>query len=123
MEGLTLQDDRSRWRGTRSVDAGVLRIEIEPNSRGTEVRLEGEFDVSTVNAVERELRRAIQASRDAVTVDLGGLEFIDAAGIACLLKAPLGPRRHPIVEFLRPPAAIARILAMASVSDLLPYVD
>jgi anti-anti-sigma factor len=123
MEVLTLNDERSPGREARTVDAGVLTIEIAPTPDSTGVRLSGELDVSTVNTVDRELRRAIDSSHDSVTVDLSGLDFIDAAGIACLLKATQGPRRRPLVAFLRPPAGIARILAMASVSDLLPYVD
>ena len=123
MEGQTLEHERSPGRGVRTVEAGTLTIEIEPTQGSTGIRLTGEFDVSTVNAVDRELRQAIDSSNDAVTVDLSGLEFIDAAGIACLLRVTQGPRLRPLVSFLRPPAAIARIFAMASVSDLLPYVD
>jgi anti-anti-sigma factor len=117
-----LDHEGSPGRGARTVDAGVLTIEIAPSHGATDVRLSGELDVSTVNTVDRELRRAIRTS-DAVTVDLSGLEFIDAAGIACLLKVTQGPRRRPLIGFLRPPSSIARVLAMASVSDLLPYVD
>jgi anti-anti-sigma factor len=123
MEGSTLNHERSGGRIARTVDAGALTIEVVPNRGGTAVRLVGELDVSTINAVDHELRRTVADSNDSVTVDLDGLEFIDAAGIACLLRAIQGPRRRPLVRFRRPPAAIARILAMASVSDLLPYAD
>ena len=123
MEGSTLNHERSGGRAARTVDAGVLKIEVVPNLRGLAVRLVGELDVSTINAVDRELRRAVSDSNDSVTVDLSGLEFIDAAGIACLLRATQGPRRQPLISFMRPPTGIARILAMASVSDLLPYAD
>jgi anti-anti-sigma factor len=123
MEGSTLNQERSGGRTARTVDAGVLTIEVAPDLGGTAVRLVGELDVSTINAVDLELRRAVADSNDSVIVDLGGLEFIDAAGIACLLRATQGPRRRPLVRFRRPPAAISRILAMASVSDLLPYAD
>ena len=123
MEGSTLNHERSDGRAPRTVDAGVLTIEVAPNLGGTAVRLVGELDVSTINAVDRELRRAISDSNDSVTVDLSRVEFIDAAGIACLLRTTQGPRRRPLVSFMRPPTAIARILAMASVSDLLPYAD
>jgi anti-anti-sigma factor len=123
MEGSTLNHERPGGGAARTVDAGALMIEVAPNRGGTAVRLVGELDVSTINAVDHELRRAIAASNESVTVDLSGLEFIDAAGIACLLRANQGPRRRPLVSFLRPPTEIARILAMASVSDLLPYAD
>lgn len=49
----------------------------------------GELDVSTASAVLRQLEDLIEAGAGTITItlELGRVEFIDAAGISCLLTA------------------------------------
>jgi anti-anti-sigma factor len=57
-----------------------------PEGRRTRVTVTGELDLSTVERFEHRLR-AVRAKRRAVRLDLSRLEFIDAVGLAAVIRA------------------------------------
>ena len=59
----------------------------------TTVRLRGEVDMATADALEWALVRAIDPASD-LTVDVGELTFIDAAGLRALGRVDERMREH-----------------------------
>jgi anti-sigma B factor antagonist len=63
-----------------------LRVAVATARRGVTIRVAGELDLSTAP----ELARAVADARGAathVTLDLRDLDFIDCAGLRCILEA------------------------------------
>jgi anti-sigma B factor antagonist len=69
--------------------AADRRLEIQTSSeQGTYViRLRGELDLSSCEAVDAELRRAESEPVDRILLDVNELQFIDSTGLQVILKA------------------------------------
>jgi len=66
---------------------GAIRLREQEEPDGTLcIAVEGELDLSTVDALRRAIEPAC-GSRAAVTLDLRAVEFIDSAGLALLVDA------------------------------------
>lgn len=66
-------------------DGAILRIQRTSAPPGLVV--EGEVDATTVNELSKALSEAIQDREGDVNVDLGGVTFIDLAGLRVLADA------------------------------------
>ena len=51
------------------------------------IRLRGELDMASCDAVDAELRRAEAGSADRILLDVNELQFIDSSGLQVILKA------------------------------------
>lgn len=51
------------------------------------VRIEGELDMNTAAALERELETPLAADGSSLLIDLSRCEFIDSTGIALIVRA------------------------------------
>jgi anti-anti-sigma factor len=77
------------------------------------VHLEGELDIARVDDLRAQLREASRASED-VAIDLSSLDFIDSAGVHCIVEvardAALTGRHMRIEEPMQP--QVRRVFAL-----------
>jgi anti-sigma B factor antagonist len=111
-------------RGESVRDLGLLRIASARDGDTHVVALAGELDLVSVPEVEKELRRVEASDADAIVVDLSGLEFIDSTGIRLLIQTEQRSRWDAgRLAVKRPPQRVFRVLTLAGVDQLLPFVD
>ncbi len=108
----------------RERKAGGLVVQLEQEGERVVVRAWGELDATSVTGFETELREAIQASSSGVTLDLGGVTFIDSIGLRILIAAATlshaGWREFSLV---RASVQVRQVIEASGVEDLLPLVD
>jgi anti-anti-sigma factor len=87
------------------------------------VRPRGELDLATAGQV----RTALQAETEThgrVTLDLGGLSFLDTSGLRLVLETAAAARRDGFdFVVLRGPPEIQRLFELAGVLDMVPFAD
>lgn len=102
---------------------GSLTIEVQRTDAVCQLRAAGELDMGTAPALQKELQRALASDVGVVTLDVEGLEFIDAVGVRCLVQAATLSRSDG--DRLRIRAGhdpVARILSLTRTDQLLPLV-
>lgn len=89
------------------------------------LRPAGEIDMSTADALERELLDAVRsADVDEVLVDLAGIAFLDSSGVRVLVHAAVVARERAVtLRVARPQPVVARVLRITSVDALLGLTD
>jgi len=60
---------------------------LAPQGRQLGIALSGELDLAAVPALRAELDHVVEAGPARLVVDLSGLSFVDASGVATLLAA------------------------------------
>jgi anti-anti-sigma factor len=107
-----------------SIAADTLTIHIGPEFETAYVRLGGELDIASVPPLDAELRRLIDGPVATVIVDLSALEFIDASGLHCLMRAARRSRGATgTLHFIRGSGEIERVLHKSGVGRMLPMID
>jgi anti-sigma B factor antagonist len=100
----------------------ALVVEVEIDGRRTSVAVVGELDPATVPALERVwLDHARRGSL--VVLDLRALSFIDASGLALLLRIDADARRDGIELRLMPSARVVRLLELCGIDTRFSYAD
>jgi anti-anti-sigma factor len=118
-EQVATGDPRSRM-----IEAGQLTIRSERGQGAHVVALFGELDLSNASLLDAEMQRVDASDAKALVLDLRGLEFIDLAGVATLLKAEARSRRDANrLSFLRPPPHVQEVLDLTDVTGMLPFAD
>ncbi len=105
------------------IDSGCLRIELGPGVETCLVKLAGDLDLASVPTLESEVDRLLAEDLRRIVLDLGGLEFIDSAGIQCLLV--LSRRSNQAGDALRmlePDGEVDRMLLLTGVREVLPLI-
>ncbi len=117
-----LSDEPYRWRtGHAGPDTGGLRVHVRTGAAETCVVVAGEIDRDSVGRLREKLLGAVGRSRGNIAVDLSGVPFIDAAGIATLLAAyEAAQARGRRLLVRRAPRLVRRSLI---VSGLVPLLD
>ena len=108
----------------REREAGGLDVELEPEGERVLVRAWGELDLSSAKEFEAKLREAIKGNPFGITLDLGGVTFIDSTGLRVLISAAMmshASRRELIV--LRASEQVRYVIEASGVEDLLPLAD
>jgi anti-anti-sigma factor len=101
-----------------------LTVRVEHDGEALVVRAFGEVDLSNAKTLEQELRRAIAGDAAAVILDLGGVSFIDSAGLrVLLLTAKQSLRNGGRLSLLRGSAPVEQAIDVAGVERWLPLVD
>ncbi len=101
-------------------------LEVDTRGEGESVRvsLRGELDLSTVERLESELRRAEEARPELVVLDLRALTFLDSTGLRTIVtadqRAREAERRFMIV---RGPDTVQRVFAITRLDERLEIVD
>ena len=117
-------EQRGQLRAAQLIKLGELSMSSERKDDVHTVRLSGELDLATVEAVELELKRVEATNAAAIVVDLSELEFMDLSGTRLMLTANARSRADSNrLRLLRGQAAVQRVLAMSGVERLLPFAD
>jgi anti-sigma B factor antagonist len=107
----------------RIVQQGELLIRLEEETDTQVVALYGELDLSTVEVLASTLR-SVEATASEIVIDLSGLEFIDAAGLAELIGVTERARFNgDDLGFLRGRDEVHRLFVMTGMDEHLPFVD
>ncbi len=106
----------------RIIELGQLTVRSERDGDTHTIALRGEMDLSNAGEVERELLHAEATDVRTIMVDLSELTFMDSTGIRLLIAANARSRADSL-SLTRPPPAVARVLCIAGVDELLPFRD
>jgi anti-anti-sigma factor len=102
----------------------ILEVETREEDSNIHVSLRGELDLSTVEKVEQELRRAERSEPSLLVIDLGGLSFIDSTGLRTIVtahqRAQDAGRRLVIVKG---PDTVHRVFTITRLDERLDMVD
>jgi anti-sigma B factor antagonist len=84
------------------------------------VALDGELDIATVPALEDALADVERAQPKALTLDLGGLGFMDSTGLRALLRArSRAGRRGATLRVANVQPEVARVLEITGVARMI----
>jgi anti-sigma B factor antagonist len=99
----------------------TLEIQTENVDGYLVVRLVGEVDLATAPALKETLLKLLCRQDEPLAVDLGGLGFIDAAGLSALVagynRAKQLDRDYRLAE---PTPQVARVLKLTAIDTLIP---
>ncbi len=101
-----------------------FEVDIERRSGELLVRLSGELDLDSFDAVDEVLSSAQSNGNGGVRIDLRGLEFIDSSGIRLLLMAfdRAQSNGHELC-IIRGSERIQRVFALTNLDGRLPFCD
>jgi anti-anti-sigma factor len=102
------------------IESSHFRVDVEDDGTLLVLRLHGELDLMSVPTVEEAIER--HGGRQAVVVDLGGLEFMDSSGLRMIVE--LRNRDDGTgVAFVAPvEQRVGRVLDMTGVRSKLTWV-
>lgn len=99
-----------------------LKAEVTVGARGTDVRVAGEIDIANVDEF-RALLWALPPTPAPLRVDLGGVDFLSAAGVRVLVAVHLRTRaRGGQLVICNPNAVVRRTLKATRVNRVIPVV-
>ncbi|MDQ3826369.1 MAG: STAS domain-containing protein [Actinomycetota bacterium] len=81
----------------------AARVKTSAHDGSVRIYLSGEIDLANATAIEEQIRDAITPHPHAVSLDLGGLTYMDSAGIRVLYR--IASRLHAlqiILELIAP---------------------
>ena len=117
-------DDSHQPPAERVRDLGPLELRSARDGDVQTITLTGELDLHSKVGVEQELRRVEDADATVIRLDLTNVTFIDSTGIGLLLGATSRSREKGVrLELERPPDSVMRLLTVAGVIRLLPFVN
>jgi anti-sigma B factor antagonist len=106
----------------RVVDPAEFEIVQERAGASCVLRLRGALDVAAVPKLDAEVRRVVADGAGTLTLDLGGLTFIDSTGLAAIIHAgsvcAAGARGF---ELLPGPRAVQRPFEITGLDGVLPF--
>ena len=108
----------------RVIEHGTLTLRTTPDDGACRIELIGELDLSTVEALDQELRRAERQQPSTLVLDLSALDFIDSTGIGFLIETT--SRCHdggPRLPLVRGSEDVDRIFRITGVHEHLPFSD
>lgn len=102
-----------------SAGDGRASVSVEQWAEGTSraVKIAGELDLSSVDAVRPALEEAAASLPSSLVFDLSELRFIDSSGLALLLVAA---REVGAVRMRNPTPAVWRVIEVTGLNDVLP---
>jgi anti-anti-sigma factor len=104
----------------------VRRLEIARtvDARGIELRLTGELDLETTPALDEQLREIDGAHPANLRVDLGGVEFMDSAGLAAILRAQRSATSSGhTLSLRRATGQVQRLFDLTGMTERLTFED
>jgi anti-anti-sigma factor len=104
-----------------------IRVEIAERRDGERltVSIEGELDIGTIPVVEQHIAGQIDGAPTALTLDLGGVTFMDSSGLRMLIALHERSRREGWELSLSSPhhEAARLVLRMTGADSALPFED
>lgn len=97
---------------------GGLYFDLRIDFAARQIAVSGEFDVATARCLTTALTRFERSGVSDITIDLGQVTHIDAAGVGALSRARSAMRgRGGRIAFSGGSAALQRLLAQADIDD------
>jgi anti-anti-sigma factor len=94
-----------------------LGVETRPDEPGGPViAVSGDLDISSVPELRRAVDAVAAAHPEELTFEMGGLRFMDSAGIAVLLAAA---GSVPSVRLRNPTHAVRRVIELTGLTEIL----
>ncbi len=88
-----------------------LLVHRKQDAERTRVEIAGELDLTSGGELQEAVRRAVEEGGEELLVDLGGVTFMDSAGLGALLGAARTARaRRRAFGVTCPPGSEARLL-------------
>ena len=98
-----------------------LTVRVEQDGEALVVSATGELDLVNASTLEAALRKAIAGDASGVILDLGGVTFVDSAGLRLvLLMAKQSLRNGGRLRLLRGSVPVERVIQGSGVRHLLP---
>lgn len=114
---------RARVHGAGTDQGGtmtLLRVSVTDGEDGPRLVLSGEADLTTLGQLNSALDAHLHDGARCLTVDVSGLRYADSASITALVRAGRALRaKGGELELLHPQPAVARILSLTGVDQLL----
>lgn len=102
----------------------LLHATVTAGPDGTVIALAGEADLTTAAELKQILAAQLQGGTPRLTVDLSGLRFADSAAVGELIRAYHAiTQRGGSLELARPQPAVARVLSLLGVDQVLTVRD
>ena len=103
-----------------------LRVSADGDGRPPVLELEGEFDLDTVPAIDRFLRRTLGPlyQQDHLVIDLAGTTFIDSSFIGFLVRLSQAQRvKRRELLLVRPVGQVRKVLAIVGLPNVVPVFE
>jgi anti-anti-sigma factor len=98
-----------------------LTVRVEQDGEALVVSATGELDLVNASTLEAALRKAIAGDASGVILDLGGVTFVDSAGLRLvLLMAKQSLRNGGRLRLLRGSVPVEGVIQGSGVRHLLP---
>jgi len=112
------------YHSPRSVTEGLLSIDVGPQYETCLIRLGGELDGSSADALFTELNRLLATDAQTILLDLEGLDFIDSVGLQCLVRAARRSRdRGDQLRIVGARGQVQELLSLTGLNTALPLID
>jgi anti-sigma B factor antagonist len=99
-------------------------VEIEQGAHGPVIALKGEIDLAAVEAVDHDLRPALDPPPPLLVLDLRGVEFLDSSGLRLVLRLDREQReRGTRLVVVRGGRRVARVMELTGADRQLEMVD
>ncbi len=101
----------------------LFACHVEPDRSRVRVVPEGELDLATVEALEREVDSLLDSGFRSILVDLRGVTFLDSSGLRYLLMLARAAGTDGFrLELVHGDANVRRIFELSGTLDGLPFV-
>jgi anti-sigma B factor antagonist len=95
---------------------------VQPGREAVSVRPTGELDLVGSRRLNAAVDELVEAGFEDIVIDLGGLEFIDCAGVRVLLaQHAAAVRDGRRLSLIQGRAHIRRVFALTDTLDMLPF--
>ena len=100
----------------------LARVEDEWHEGVPVARLQGEIDASNVDDIGTRVRALVSNESKALVVDLGGVSYVDSAGINLLfgLGEELRGRQQRLALVVHEPSPIQRMITLTGLDQAVP---
>lgn len=116
--------DRSstgRATGSGNLGEGGFAYDVADDASGVVVALRGELDLAAAPGLQRELLTLLERPVPSLTLDLGGLTFLDSSGLGSLYRTRLAADEHGVP--LRLAAVPSHVMRVLDVTAMTPLFD
>ena len=103
----------------------ISHLELDEQQGVIVARLVGEIDASNAADLGRALGRQVPNSARGLVLDLGGVAYLDSAGIECLfgLARQLGDRRQRLRLSVPASSPVRRVLEICDIGAVAPLEE
>jgi anti-sigma B factor antagonist len=107
--------------GTGNLGEGEFGYDVADDADGVVVALRGELDLAAAPGLQRELLNLLERPVRSLTLDLGGLTFLDSSGLGSLYRLRLAADEHGVP--LRLDAVPDHVMRVLDVTAMTPLFD